>query len=93
MNTGQKNKEKRIDKEIFTLRNLPSEFKLGKKDTQLGVLIDVSKLIDLELLTFIYKYSLKLPNLLLKASCLINLWRDFTSTFFFVINILFNRQL
>jgi hypothetical protein len=35
-------KEKRIDKEIYLLRNLPSEYKLGKKDTQLGVLIDVS---------------------------------------------------
>jgi len=26
-------KEKRIDKEIYLLRNLPSEYKLGKKDT------------------------------------------------------------
>lgn len=34
--------EKRIDKEIFLLRNLPKEYKLGKKETQLGVLIDVS---------------------------------------------------
>jgi len=30
---SQKNKEKRIDKEIFLLRNLPKEYKLGKKDT------------------------------------------------------------
>ena len=37
-----KNKEKRVDKEIFLLRNLPKEYKLGKKDTQLGTLIDVS---------------------------------------------------
>ena len=37
-----KNKEKRIDKEIFLLRNLPKQFKMGKKETQLGVLIDVS---------------------------------------------------
>ena len=35
------NKEKRIDKEIFLLRNLPKEFKIGKKETQLGILIDV----------------------------------------------------
>lgn len=34
--------EKRIDKEIFLLRNLPKEYKLGKKETQLGTLIDVS---------------------------------------------------
>lgn len=38
------NKEKRIDKEIFLLRNLPKEYKLGKKETQLGILIDVSTL-------------------------------------------------
>ena len=37
--------EKRIDKEIFLLRNLPKEYKLGKKDTQLGTLIDVSYLV------------------------------------------------
>mmetsp|Transcript_9633 Transcript_9633/g.16178 ORF Transcript_9633/g.16178 Transcript_9633/m.16178 type:complete len:110 (+) Transcript_9633:58-387(+) len=35
------NKEKRIDKEIFLLRNLPKEYKLGKKETQLGTLIDL----------------------------------------------------
>ena len=27
------NKEKRIDKEIFLLRNLPGEYKLGRKET------------------------------------------------------------
>ena len=37
-----KNKEKRIDKEIILLRNLPEAYKLGKKETQLGTLIDVS---------------------------------------------------
>jgi hypothetical protein len=41
---SQQKKEKRIDKEIFLLRNLPKEYKLGKKDTQLGTLIDVSHL-------------------------------------------------
>jgi len=41
------NKEKRVDKEIFLLRNLPKEFKLGKKETQLGTLIDVSRHIQL----------------------------------------------
>jgi hypothetical protein len=39
---SQQKKEKRIDKELFLLRNLPKEYKLGKKDTQLGTLIDVS---------------------------------------------------
>jgi hypothetical protein len=37
------NKEKRVDKEIFLLRNLPKEYKLGKKETQLGTLVDVNK--------------------------------------------------
>ena len=40
---NHKNKEKRIDKEIFLLRNLPKEYKLGKKETQLGILLDVIK--------------------------------------------------
>jgi hypothetical protein len=26
-------REKRVDKEIFLLRNLPKEYKLGKKET------------------------------------------------------------
>jgi hypothetical protein len=42
MDKNTKNKEKRIDKELFLLRNLPKDYKLGKKDTQLGLLIDVS---------------------------------------------------
>jgi len=41
---NHKNKEKRIDKEIFLLRNLPKEYKLGKKETQLGILLDVNTL-------------------------------------------------
>ena len=41
MTTNAK-KEKRIDKEIFLLRNLQKEYKIGKKETQLGTLIDVS---------------------------------------------------
>ena len=41
---NHKNKEKRIDKEIFLLRNLPKEYKLGKKETQLGILLDVNNL-------------------------------------------------
>ena len=42
MASNPKNKEKRIDKEIFLLRNLKKEYKIGKKETQLGTLIDVS---------------------------------------------------
>ena len=41
--SAPKNKEKRIDKELFLLRNLPKDYKLGKKETQLGTLLDVSK--------------------------------------------------
>jgi hypothetical protein len=41
MDKNTKNKEKRIDKELFLLRNLPKDYKLGKKDTQLGLLIDL----------------------------------------------------
>ena len=31
--SAPKNKEKRIDKELFLLRNLPKDYKLGKKET------------------------------------------------------------
>ena len=41
MASNSKNKEKRIDKEIALLRNLKKEYKIGKKETQLGTLIDV----------------------------------------------------
>jgi hypothetical protein len=34
-------KPKRIEKELQLLKNLPKEFKLGKKDTALGTLIFV----------------------------------------------------
>jgi hypothetical protein len=55
---SQQKKEKRIDKELFLLRNLPKEYKLGKKDTQLGTLIDVSyPFFDL-----IFSHSLKLTD-------------------------------
>ena len=37
-----KQREKRVDKEIYLLRNLPNHYKLAKKETQLGMLIDVS---------------------------------------------------
>ena len=43
MASNPKNKEKRIDKEIALLRNLKKEYKIGKKETQLGTLIDVRK--------------------------------------------------
>lgn len=33
MEKDSKVKEKRIDKELFLLRNLPKDYKLGKKET------------------------------------------------------------
>jgi hypothetical protein len=35
------NKQKRIEKELLALRNLPREFKIGKKETGLGILLYV----------------------------------------------------
>ena len=37
-----KSKPKRIDKELLLLRNLPKEYKLGKRETSLGTLFYVS---------------------------------------------------
>ena len=36
-----KQKLKRIDKELLLLRNLPKEYKLGKRETPLGTLLYV----------------------------------------------------
>jgi hypothetical protein len=36
-----KSKPKRIDKELLLLRNLPKEYKLGKRETSLGTLLYV----------------------------------------------------
>ena len=36
-----KHKQKRIEKELLQLRNLPKEYKIGKKDTALGTLLYV----------------------------------------------------
>lgn len=35
------NKQKRIEKELLQLRNLPREIKLGKRETSLGILLYV----------------------------------------------------
>lgn len=35
-------KQKRIEKELLQLRNLPREYKLGKRQTNLGTLLYVS---------------------------------------------------
>ena len=60
------NKQKRIEKELLALRNLPREFKIGKKETGLGILLYViSKL-------FIF-YSLRLKELQCKEH---NLWTN-----------------
>jgi len=36
-----KSKPKRIEKELLLLRNLPKEYKLGKRETALGTLLYV----------------------------------------------------
>ena len=36
-----KSKPKRIEKELLLLRNLPKEYKLGKRETSLGTLLYV----------------------------------------------------
>ncbi len=44
MSTGSnanKHKPKRIDKELLLLRNLPKEYKLGKREIPLGTLLYV----------------------------------------------------
>jgi hypothetical protein len=43
------NKQKRIEKELLALRNLPKDFKIGKKETGLGILLYVSPMIFLKL--------------------------------------------
>lgn len=42
-NNYNQHKPKRIDKELLLLRNLPKEYKIGKKSTSLGTLLYVSK--------------------------------------------------
>ena len=39
---GGKNKPKRIDKELMLLRNLPKEYKIGKKESPLGIVLYVA---------------------------------------------------
>jgi len=41
-NNVNKHKPKRIEKELLLLRNLPKEYKLGKRETALGTLLYVS---------------------------------------------------
>jgi hypothetical protein len=40
-NSFNKHKPKRVEKELLMLRNLPKEYKLGKRDTPLGTLLYV----------------------------------------------------
>jgi hypothetical protein len=40
-NANNKHKPKRIEKELLLLRNLPKEYKLGKRETPLGTLLYV----------------------------------------------------
>ena len=49
-NQQSKNKpKKRIEKELLLLRNLPKDYKLGKRDTDLGTLLYVKILKILEI--------------------------------------------
>jgi hypothetical protein len=41
-NSNNKHKPKRIEKELLLLRNLPKEYKLGKRETPLGTLLYVT---------------------------------------------------
>lgn len=45
-NSANKHKPKRIEKELLLLRNLPKEYKLGKRETPLGTLLYVCLLYD-----------------------------------------------
>jgi hypothetical protein len=49
-NLNNKHKPKRIEKELLLLRNLPKEYKLGKRETPLGTLLYVTKYIPFILL-------------------------------------------
>ena len=40
-NNFNKHKPKRIEQELLLLRNLPKEYKLGKRETSLGTLLYV----------------------------------------------------
>lgn len=42
-NNINQHKPKRIEKELLLLRNLPKEYKLGKRETPLGTLLYVTK--------------------------------------------------
>jgi hypothetical protein len=41
-NSFNKHKPKRIEKELLQLRNLPAQYKLGKRETPLGTLLYVT---------------------------------------------------
>lgn len=69
---NHKNKEKRIDKEIFLLRNLPKEYKLGKKETQLGILLDVNKLKNSILNKQFHFFNIDIYYSIFEKLCFIN---------------------
>lgn len=69
---NHKNKEKRIDKEIFLLRNLPKEYKLGKKETQLGILLDVNNFKNSIFIKQIPFYNIDIDYSICEKLCFIN---------------------
>ena len=65
---NNKHKPKRIEKELLLLRNLPKEYKLGKRETSLGTLLYVH---------IINLHALCIISLLLMIinPCVKNSWR------------------
>ena len=92
MASNPKNKEKRIDKEIALLRNLKKEYKIGKKETQLGTLIDVSQINPIYPHLFVIVNSLKSIEVWSNRSLLTSQSSSLILIFCFVTNIHSNHQ-
>jgi hypothetical protein len=56
--TFNKHKPKRIDKELMLLRNLPKEYKIGKKDSPLGTVLYVDIAFQIRITLIIYSLRL-----------------------------------
>ena len=52
-NSANKHKPKRIEKELLLLRNLPKEYKLGKRETPLGTLLYVYTFINMIIIVIV----------------------------------------
>lgn len=65
--SANKHKPKRIDKELLLLRNLPKEYKLGKREIPLGTLLYVSHCY-LNLLSLRLTSQLSIVSIWIRAS-------------------------